>query len=321
VVDNNYKGSAEGKLNVLSAATISITDLVTTYTGDPQSPTITTTPDDLTVNVTYNKNPMVPHEAGTYEVIATIEDALFSGSARAVFKIEKADTATISFVPGTLVTTWTDVQAPQVTTDPAGLNYQLYFNGGIDLPTETGDYEVRADIVDRNLTGSTTATFTIGKSPQVINFPAIPNLSISGNPIILILNATSDSGLPVKYTVASGGATADGNLLTITQPGRIVLTAQQLGNEFYLPAEEKVRSIEVSGTGVPLGAAQTEASLNEDGSVNLSVTGSAFQSLSIYSASEVDGEFKPIVKIVLDENGKGSFNTLADWDQRFFQVK
>ena len=321
VQDTNYQGSAEGKLNILTAAAISITDLTTTYNGDPQSPTITTTPAGLTVHVTYNKNPTVPHEAGTYEVLATIEDALFSGSATAKFIIEKANTATISFVAGTLEAPWTNVQAPQVVTDPAGLGFQITYNGSLDLPSETGDYEVKAVIVDRNLSGEVIATFTVGKSPQVITFPAIPNLSISGNPLILVLSATSDSGLPVKYTVASGGASVDGNLLTITQPGRIVLTGQQLGNEFYLPADEKVRSFEVSGTGVPLGAAQTEASLNDDGSVNLSVSGSAFQSLSIYSASVVDGEFKPIVKIVLDENGKGSFNTSSDADQRFFQVK
>ncbi|MBT5478389.1 MAG: hypothetical protein HOK45_04890, partial [Verrucomicrobia bacterium] len=75
------------------------------------------------------------------------------------------------------------------------------------------------------------------------------------------------------------------------------------------------------GTGVPLGAAQTEASLNDDGSVSLGVSGSPFESLSIYSASVVDAEFKPIVKIVLDADGKGSYNTASDADQRFFQVK
>merc|ERR1711916_424798 len=170
----------------LSAATISITDLVKTYTGNPLSPKITTTPAGLKVNVTYNKNPMVPHEAGTYEVLAIIEDALFSGSAEAKFIIEKANTATISFVPGTLLSPWTNIQAPQVTTNPAGLGFQITYNGSLDLPATTGDYVVKATIVDRNLSGSTTATFTVGKSPQVITFPAIPNLSISGNPIILV---------------------------------------------------------------------------------------------------------------------------------------
>jgi uncharacterized protein with FMN-binding domain len=320
VQDSNYKGSAQGKLDILSAATISLTELSKPYNGNPQSPKVTTNPPGLKVNLTYNKNPMVPHEAGTYEILATIEDALYKGSATGKFVITKVD-ATINFVAGTLESPWTNVKAPQVVTDPAGLAFNLTYNGNAALPSMTGDYEVKATIVDRNLKGTATATFKVGKSPQVITFPAIPNLTISGNPLILVLSATSDSGLPVKYTVASGGATVNANLLTITQPGRVVLTAQQLGNEFYLPADEKVRSFEVSGTGVPLGAAQTSASLNEDGSVNLGVSGSPFQSLSIYSASVVDGEFKPIVKIVLDESGKGSFNTAADQDQRFFQVK
>ncbi|MBT3594816.1 MAG: hypothetical protein HN505_02480, partial [Verrucomicrobia bacterium] len=209
----------------------------------------------------------------------------------------------------------------QVTTDPAGLAVRMTYNGSLELPSTPGEYEVTAIINDRNVRGSATATFTIGKSAQDINFPAIPNLSISGNPVILVLSATSNSGLPVKYIVLRGGATVDGNLLTIAQPGLVSLTAQQLGNENYLPADEEVRSFEVTGTGVPLGAAQTEASLNDDGSVSLGVSGSPFESLSIYSASVVDAEFKPIVKIVLDSDGKGSYNTASDADQRFFQVK
>ena len=63
------------------------------YTGDPISPTITTTPAGLKVNLTYNKSPVVPHEAGTYEVIASIEDATYSGTAKSVFEITKSSTA------------------------------------------------------------------------------------------------------------------------------------------------------------------------------------------------------------------------------------
>ncbi len=317
----DYDGSAEGTLTILEAATISIDGLLATYTGDPLTPTITTTPAGLTVNVTYNKNPAAPHEAGTYEVVANIQDATYSGSEKAVFEITKSSTATITFVASSLQAPWNNVQAPQVTTDPAGLDVRMTYNGSFELPSTPGEYEVTAIINDRNVRGSQSATFTIGKSAQTITFPAIPNLAISGNPVILVLSATSNSGLPVKYIVLRGGATVDGNLLTISQPGLISLTAQQLGNENYLPADEVVRSFEVTGTGVPLGAAQTEASLNDDGSVSLGVSGSPFESLSIYSASVVDAEFKPIVKIVLDADGKGSYNTASDADQRFFQVK
>jgi hypothetical protein len=317
----DYDGTAEGTLTILEAATISFDGLLATYTGDPVSPTITTSPAGLKVNVTYNKNPVVPHEAGTYEVVASIEDATYSGTAKALFEITKSSTATITFVESSLQMPWNNVKAPQVTTDPAGLDVRMTYNGSLTLPSTPGEYEVKAIINDRNVRGSKTATMVIGKSPQDITFPAIPNLNISGNPVILVLSATSNSGLPVKYIVLRGGATVDGNLLTISQPGLVSLTAQQLGNENYLPADEEVRSFEVTGTGVPLGAAQTEASLNDDGSVSLGVSGSPFESLSIYSASVVDAEFKPIVKIVLDADGKGSYNTASDADQRFFQVK
>ena len=321
VQSSDYDASAEGTLTILEAATISFDGLLATYTGDPLTPTITTTPAGLNVNVTYNKNPAAPHEAGTYEVVASIEDATYSGNAKALFEITKSSTATIAFVSSSLKAPWNNVQAPQATTDPAGLDVRMTYNGKLELPSSPGEYEVKAIINDRNVRGSATATFTIGKSAQDINFPAIPNLSISGNPVILVLSATSNSGLPVKYIVLRGGATVDGNLLTISQPGLVSLTAQQLGNENYLPADEEVRSFEVTGTGVPLGAAQTEASLNDDGSVSLGVSGSPFESLSIYSASVVDAEFKPIVKIVLDADGKGSYNTASDAEQRFFQVK
>jgi hypothetical protein len=321
VQDGDYDGSAEGILTILEAATISFDGLLATYTGDPLTPTITTTPAGLAVNVTYNKNPAAPHEAGTYEVVASIEDATYSGTAKALFEITKSSTATITFVASSLQAPWNNVKAPQVTTDPAGLDVRMTYNGSLELPSTPGEYEVKAIINDRNVRGSQSATFTIGKSAQTITFPAIPNLTISGNPVILVLSATSNSGLPVKYIVLRGGATVDGNLLTISQPGLISLTAQQLGNENYLPADEVVRSFEVTGTGVPLGAAQTEASLNDDGSVSLGVSGSPFESLSIYSASVVDAEFTPIVKIVLDADGKGSYNTASDAEQRFFQVK
>ncbi|MFL2922147.1 MAG: MBG domain-containing protein [Limisphaerales bacterium] len=321
VQSSDYSGSAEGTLTILEGATITFDGLLASYTGDPISPTITTTPAGLKVNVTYNKSPVVPHEAGTYEVVASIEDATYSGTAKSVFEITKSSTATINFVASSLQSPWNNVKAPQATTDPAGLDVRMTYNGSLALPSTPGEYEVKAIINDRNVKGSKSATFTIGKAPQDISFPAIPNLSISGNPVILVLSATSNSGLPVKYIVLRGGATVDGNLLTISQPGLVSLTAQQLGNENYLPADEEVRSFEVTGTGVPLGAAQTEASLNDDGSVSLGVSGSPFESLSIYSASVVDAEFKPIVKIVLDADGKGSYNTASDADQRFFQVK
>ena len=320
IVDSDHIGSFNGTMEILDAATISLSDLQKPYTGNALTPTVTTNPAGLNVALTYNKSPNAPTKAGSYEVVATIQDALYTGSAKATFRITKS-TATVTFDAASLETNWKATSPAVVTTDPAGLNTVVTYNGSTTLPTEPGDYEVVATVVDSNYSGSTTATFTVGKSPQLITFPAIPNLTISGQPLLLILNATSDSGLAVNYTVTAGSATINGNVLTVTQPGSVVVTAQQLGNERYLAAEEKVRSFQVSGTGVPLGAPQTTASLTDDGDVNLSVSGEPFTTLSVYAADALTGEFKPVVKIGLDENGQGNYNTPVEGAQRFFQVK
>jgi len=320
IVDSDHIGSFNGTMEILDAATISLSDLQKPYTGNALTPTVTTNPAGLNVALTYNKSPNAPTRAGSYEVVATIQDALYTGSAKATFRITKS-TATVTFDAASLETNWKATSPAVVTTDPAGLNTVVTYNGSTTLPTEPGDYEVVATVVDSNYSGSTTATFTVGKSPQLITFPAIPNLTISGQPLLLILNATSDSGLAVNYTVTAGSATINGNVLTVTQPGSVVVTAQQLGNERYLAAEEKVRSFQVSGTGVPLGAPQTTASLTDDGDVNLSVSGEPFTTLSVYAADALTGEFKPVVKIGLDENGQGNYNTPVEGAQRFFQVK
>lgn len=320
VVDTNYIGTFVGTMEILDAATISLTDLQQPYTGSVLTPTVTTNPAGLTVELTYNKSPNSPSAAGSYAVIATINDALYSGSATATFQITKA-TANVTFDAGSLETNWKAPAPAQVTTDPAGLNTLITYNGSSDLPTEPGDYEVVANVLDSNYSGSATATFSVGKAPQVVTFPAIPNLTISGQPLLLILNATSDSGLAVNYTVTSGTASINGNVLTVTQPGSVVVTAQQLGNNRYSAAREEVRSFQVSGTGVPLGAPVTTAALTDEGDMSLSVSGEPFTTLSVYAADALTGDFKAVVKIGLDENGQGTYNTPVEGAQRFFQVK
>ena len=73
----------------------------------------------------------------------------------------------------------------------------------------------------------------------------------------------------------------------------------------------------VTGTGVPLGTAQTVAKLNDDGSIGISTQGQPFQELSVYASSDVDGSYDPVVKIMLDENGKGTFNANTEEDTTF----
>ncbi len=67
-----------------------------------------------------------------------------------------------------------------------------------------------------------------GTTTQAITFPTV-NIPGYGNPYTL--NATTTSGLPVSYILASGPASiSNGNLLTVTGPGTVKLLAYQNGD-------------------------------------------------------------------------------------------
>lgn len=70
--------------------------------------------------------------------------------------------------------------------------------------------------------------------PQSIVFPSIPNQSLE-NPEVQ-LDASTDSGLPIKYTVISGPATLNGSTLNFTGTGIVVIRASQAGDGTYAPA-------------------------------------------------------------------------------------
>jgi parallel beta-helix repeat protein len=89
--------------------------------------------------------------------------------------------------------------------------------------------------------------FEIAKKPQTItwDFDETANAKFVNN-TPFALAATASSGLPVSY-VAQGGCTVNGNLVTLTgDPGSCTLTAQQAGDDEYLPAPAVEKSIQVS---------------------------------------------------------------------------
>ncbi|WP_159456159.1 MBG domain-containing protein [Chitinophaga eiseniae] len=88
----------------------------------------------------------------------------------------------------------------------------------------------------------TNGSLTITPSPQAISFPAPADQTYGAAPITL--NATSDAGLPVNYTV-TGPATIAANILTITGAGTVVVTASQPGNNNYDAANPLSQSFTV----------------------------------------------------------------------------
>ena len=86
--DDNYTGSVTDTLRIEKAmATVEFDTLVVAYNGDPQPVTVTTIPEGLDVDITYNGSTTAPTDTGTYAVVATIIDPNYEGSASGDFEI------------------------------------------------------------------------------------------------------------------------------------------------------------------------------------------------------------------------------------------
>ena len=72
-------------------ATVTLADLAQTYDGAPRNASATTDPAGLAVEITYDGSATAPTAAGTYAVVATVVDDVYSGSASGTLTVAKAD--------------------------------------------------------------------------------------------------------------------------------------------------------------------------------------------------------------------------------------
>jgi hypothetical protein len=154
------------------------------------------------VNFTYNGSATVPTAAGSYVVVATINNISYQGTATGTLVIGKA-AATVTL--GNLAQAYTGSPLPAAaTTSPAGLPVNLTYNGSATVPTAVGSYAVVATINDTNDQGTATGTLVIGKAAATVTLgnlaPAYTGSSLSATA------TTSPAGLPVNLTY-NGSAT------------------------------------------------------------------------------------------------------------------
>ena len=72
------------------SATVTLDHLTHSYTGEAKTATVQTSPEGLTVVITYNGSTEAPAAAGSYEVVATIVDETYEGSATGTLSISAA---------------------------------------------------------------------------------------------------------------------------------------------------------------------------------------------------------------------------------------
>jgi hypothetical protein len=113
--------------------------------------------------------------------------------------------------------------------------------------TGAGDVLVRAS---QSGSGSYNAApyeeraFTIAPAVQTITFDSLADRTYGDAPVAL--NAASDRGLPVCYSVLSGPGVLSGSNLTIAGAGSIVIQASQSGSTNYSAATSVERSLAVA---------------------------------------------------------------------------
>jgi Bacterial Ig-like domain (group 3)/MBG domain (YGX type)/Putative Ig domain/NHL repeat len=88
-------------------------------------------------------------------------------------------------------------------------------------------------------------TIVVNQASQTITFTPLSS-PVAYGVAPITLGATSTSNLAVVFSVLSGPGTINGNLLTITGAGTVLVAANQAGNANYTPATQVTQSIVVN---------------------------------------------------------------------------
>ena len=311
-----------------ATAEVTLSGLEQVYDGEAKRMEVTTGPEGLAVRVTYDGVEEAPIGAGNYAVVATVEDAIWAGSAEGTLVVSKGS-QTIAFEAiggqvatnvvvlgavassglavayevegpavlegnvltftggGTVVVTasqagdenWEAAEAVSVSFEvvkataevtlsgleqvydgeaksvevttglaglvgPEGLAVRVTYDGSEVAPTNAGEYAVVAVVEDAIWEGSAEGVLVVAKAGQSIDFPEIGAQVVTNE---VVLGAVASSGLAVEYEVVSGLGKVEGNVLTFTGAGEVVVRASQGGNENWEAAESVERTVEVSG--------------------------------------------------------------------------
>ena len=175
--DANHEAST-GSTNIFitpAAGTVTLGSLSQTYNGLPKPVTATTTPAGLHVDVTYAGSATAPTNAGSYAVVATINDQnSAAGTASGTLVIGKA-TATLTLSDLTQTNNGVPRSAT-VTTVPSGLNVDITYNGSPTAPTNSGNYAVIATVNDLNYAGTASGTLVI--TPATHSIALVPGWNL-----------------------------------------------------------------------------------------------------------------------------------------------
>lgn len=189
----NANGTTTGRLTLAIAqgtASIGFSNLNQAFDGTPKSPTITVTPAGLPLTVTYNGSSTPPSNAGTYTVVATVNDANYTGTASATMTIalQPAVIASQTAAPTVLAGTTTTLSVTATGSPPLTYRWQRRPSGGMTF----------VDLADGDgFAGTSTASLVITQ----------PGLALNGDEFRVVITngsgATTGVAIPLTVLPAS----------------------------------------------------------------------------------------------------------------------
>ena len=208
--DTNYLAATSAARSfavTLTPVTINLTNLSQNYTGSPLPVTSSTTPSNIPLNITYDGSSTAPTNVGTYSVVASVADPLYSGTVTRNLVINKAP-QTLLFNPIADQST-NSILSLSATGGPSG--------NPVSFALTSGPASLSGNLVSFSTSGSVTITATqsgndnyLDATPVARTFnvnkvsitPAISNLSqtYDGTPRPITV---SPPGLPVTITYES----------------------------------------------------------------------------------------------------------------------
>ena len=152
--------------------------------------------------------------------------------------LNQAQTITFPAIPNH---TFGDAPIPLVAAASSGLPVTLSVVSGpatlsnsVLTLTGAGAVTVQADQPGNASFSSATpvdVSFNVAKANQAIAFAPVPDMAVSDPPYTL--TATTSSGLPVYFNVATGPVILDSNVVTLVGGGAVAINAWQPGNSNY----------------------------------------------------------------------------------------
>lgn len=260
IADERYFGRAEGTLVVARAAQSITFDALPakTFGDEPFSAGGTATSglavfyeSSNTGVATISGDTITVVGAGTANITATQGgDSNYEAAAPVVQTLNVA-AAPAAVSLGNLTQTYDgESKVVTVTTEPAGLEVVVTYDGSDGAPVNAGSYAVVATVTDPNYTGSASGTLEIVRAAQSITFGALPAKTFGDAPFSA--GASASSGLAVAYTSSNPSVAVvdDAGQITIAGAGTSTITAAQAGDDNHEAAVSVNQTLTVSKAGV-----------------------------------------------------------------------